>query len=373
MIGSIREYFTLSDARAIAKLVPEDTRVALHDKLALGRQRSEAADALWSNGHVAEGLRLAKQAFDATLEAIAPFEGALDSALGRRAREQLEAAETVIAPASDDEPAEPEQTESQRKEGSTDDAESGSDAAVAESVAVRSDRKDEPDWATVLRRRGLSESKLREVLEAERALRGRTLPQLDREVTAADGDLFQVLMTARRHIERVLAPATKTPSQLNWTRASRIGFAGLFATLALVGLYLALKPPTGVQVTASGYHGPEFTPDKVIDGNEATEWLLPDRQTGELELRFYPPEPITTLRIKNSHNRHYNDRATREYTVEVYSKGELAHTLDAEFPILTPRPEWVEHDIGVEEVERVVIRVRSWHRLGAGLAEIQWN
>src|SRR5690606_32108227 len=136
--------------------------------------------------------------------------------------------------------------------------------------------------------RGLSESKLREVLEAERALRGRTLPQLDREVTAADGDLFQVLMTARRHIERVLAPATKTPSQLNWTRASRIGFAGIFATLALVGLYLALKPPTGVQVTASGYHGPEFTPDKVIDGNEATEWLLPDRQTGELELRFYP-------------------------------------------------------------------------------------
>ena len=68
MIGSIREYFFLSDARATAKLVPEHARTALHDKLARGRQRSEAADALWSNGHGAEGLRLASQAFEATLE-----------------------------------------------------------------------------------------------------------------------------------------------------------------------------------------------------------------------------------------------------------------------------------------------------------------
>src|SRR5688500_10893194 len=48
----------------------EQTRKRHNDALALGRQKSEAADALWSNGLAAEGLHLAADALDATLAAI---------------------------------------------------------------------------------------------------------------------------------------------------------------------------------------------------------------------------------------------------------------------------------------------------------------
>lgn len=387
MIGSIREYFLLTDARATAKLVPEDARVALHDKLALGRQRSEAADALWSNGHVAEGLRLAAEAFDATLEAFAPFEGAVPPAADRDANAgEIGEAETILAPAPDEKgeeaddeanaesEAEASASQAASEEEKDDEPSDAAESPAMEPVALRSDRRpEEPSWAAILRRRGLSEGKTREVLEAERTLRGRTLPRLDRDVTSAEGELFQALITARRHIDRVLAPASMTPKQLSWTRASRIGFTGFIAALAVVGLYVLLKPATGVEATASGHYNPDFVADKVIDGNEGSEWLLPDRQAGWLELRITPPEAIETLRLKNSHNRHYNDRATREYTIEVYSNGQVARTIEGEFPTLSPRPDWVEHAVGVEDVERVRINVRSWHRNGGGLAEIEWD
>lgn len=340
MIGSIREYFFLNDARATAKLVPEDARASLHDKLALGRQRSEAADALWSNGHVAEGLRLASDAFEATLAAIDSFEGALAPApASQAAREAMGEAPTVLA-IDPEEPkaeadaeagaeagadADAEETEAEEAEAEEAEAEAPkAEAAEAEgepetggeapsdeapsdeapsppvaetAVALRADvRPDEPSWAAVLRRRGLSDGKTREVLEAERSLRAKVLPALDKDVGAADGELFQSLITARRHVDRVLSPASMTVGQLAWTRASRLGFTAFFVVAAVFGVYWLLKPATGVVATASAQYNNDFPPAKAVDGDVATEWLLPDRQPGQLDLRITPPQHIETDR-----------------------------------------------------------------------------
>ncbi len=428
MIGSIREYFFLSDARATAKLVPEHARTALHDKLALGRQRSEAADALWSNGHVAEGLRLASQAFEATLEAVAPFEGAVRPAQAPRDAIGDAPTELALEPvepkaeAGDDEPAAGEASAeadhdaeargdaaeaegAEADEEAADGAEAASDAkdedaegeaeddaaeasaAKAEeapareaghdgpaAVALRADaRPDEPSWAPVLRRRGLSDGKTREVLEAERTLRAKVLPALDKDVGAAEGELFQSLITARRHVDRVLAPASMTTGQLAWTRASRIGFAAFFAAVAIFGIYLLLKPAVGVEATASAHFNNDFVAAKAIDGDAATEWLLPNGEAGWLDVRITPPQRIDTVRLKNSHNRHYNDRATREYTIDLMSGDRVVRSIPGEFPTLSPRPEWVEHAAGVDDVDHIRINVRSWHRVGGGLADVEWD
>lgn len=395
LIATIREYFFLNEARATANVVPEDARAAISRQLAIGRQRSDAADALWSNGHVAEGLRLAAEAFEATIEAIAPFERAVapgsaptlgTEPLGER-RSDGEGDSAAAGGAQsgdsaddgDDETASP-ASAADSAEATAGTAEEGADAAADDGVArdvsaapTNATALDEPTWLAPLRRRGLSESKARIVLEASRALRGKVLPTLDDEVSAQEGDLFQQLVTARRHIESVLAPASMTQRQLAWTRASRMSFAALIACALVVGLYFLLRPETGVVATASSQFSNEFRAQNVIDGDEASEWLLPDRRDGWIELRIMPPEDIGTLRIKNSHNRHHNDRATHEYTIEVFANGRVAKTIDGVWPQLTPTPEWTEHAVDVEKVERIRVHVKTWHRLGGGLAEIEWD
>ncbi|HEY8432294.1 MAG TPA: discoidin domain-containing protein [Sandaracinaceae bacterium] len=413
MIGAIREYFLLSDARATAKLVPEDARAALDRQLTLGRQRAEAADALWSNGHVAEGLRLAADAFDATIAAVGRFsevvplpdrapraqparEDASAEALGAteagdegEAKPDSEAgaeateAEPADAQATSSDEARPSEAASTEVAGAPSEREPGaaepspvepSATLAAEPSAPAPPRSlDEPEWAVVLRRRGLPERKMREVVEAARARAAKTMPLLDAEVSAADGELFQQLVTARRHVERVLAPASMTPAQIRWTRVSRIGFASVLALAGAVGLWLLLRPPTGVEATASAQYNAEFPPSNVIDGNEDTEWLLPNAQAGWLDVRIMPPERIETLRLKNSHNRHFNDRATREYTIEFFSNGQRVHTIEGSWAGINPRPPWTEHQVGIDNVERIRFNVRSWHRAGAGLAEIEWE
>src|SRR5688500_3756624 len=68
---AIAEYFTLRRARALESKIGDDVRKPLADALALGRQRAEAAEVLWSSGHLAEGLRLALEALDTTVGAVA--------------------------------------------------------------------------------------------------------------------------------------------------------------------------------------------------------------------------------------------------------------------------------------------------------------
>lgn len=421
VIGSIREYFLLSEARATAKIVPEDARVALDRQLAVGRQRSEAADALWSNGHVAEGLRLAAEAFDATVASVAPFADAIappgreparaepaeaEAPAGTDARAEEPAGEgdgeaeasasdegdakdgEEAEPAQDVEPSEAEASEAddaaKSEQPAAGDGEAeGAGVSTSEPEPAREERAPEPAslgddagepaWAAVLRRRGLSEGKTREVIEAARQRSAKAFPVLDDQVTAADGELFQQLVTARRHVDRVLAPASMTPGQLAWTRVSRIGFATMLGLAVAFGVYFLLRTPAGVQATASGQWSAEFTPQHVIDGDEATEWILPDRQPGWVDLRITPPQHIETLRLKNSHNRHYNDRATNEYTVEIYSNGQVVRTIEGSWQGINPRPPWTEHAVGVDDVERIRFNVRSWHRNGGGLAEIDWD
>ena len=187
------------------------------------------------------------------------------------------------------------------------------------------------------------------------------------------GELFQKLVTARRHADQALAPGALTPREITLTQASRIAFASLVLALGLFGLFLLLRTPTGYEATASGTFGPDFPPRSVIDDDHASEWLLPDRTAGWVEVSLSPPERVEKLKLLNGHNRHFNDRAVQEYTVEVYANGELARTVEGSFEEFQTRPQWVEHALGIDGVERVRVNVRSWHRTGAALAEIDWE
>ena len=313
---SIVEYFLLSDAQAAAKRVPEDARVDIARTLGVAKRRAEAAERLWSNGHTAEGLRLAVAAFALTLEALPRFAGSTGGAL-------------------------------------------------VDGAGVAAYRK-------VLGERGLSERRIAGILEAEKLIAERELPVLDEEVEAADGELFGKIVQARGRLDAALSPAASTPKQLAWTRNWRIGLTVLAVVGAVVGVWLMNRRPEGVHAVASDYTN-VFDGPLLLDGDVDTEWQLPDRTLGYVDITIEPPVRMNTLTLRNGHNRWYNDRAVRAYRIEVYSDGDLATTIDGEFERLEPDPEPVTHDVGVDSVSRLRFNVRSWHRIGAALAEISWE
>ena len=73
----IGEYFTLKAAAATQRKLGEPARKEIEGALALGRQRAEGAEALWSNGHTAEALRLAVESLFETVKAAPVYGGAL--------------------------------------------------------------------------------------------------------------------------------------------------------------------------------------------------------------------------------------------------------------------------------------------------------
>ncbi len=199
-------------------------------------------------------------------------------------------------------------------------------------------------------------------------------PRLDAEVTADHAAAFHKVLAARVAIDREVHPAALTVAQIGAKRRNRIALAVFVALVAIVGSYLALRRPTGTFADASAYFGnnDQFAPANAIDGNPDTEWLLPDHTTGWLEVNIGPPRRIAAVSIVNASNQPHEDRATREYTIEVWAHGELARSVEGTLPFSTARNP-VRHQVDVDDAERVRVIVRSWHQLGAGLAELSFE
>lgn len=314
-MSTVSEFFLLRAADQTAKRTPEDRRLEVLRELSLGRQRAEAADALWTNGHTAEGLRLAAEAFRATRLAL-----------------------DVLHPA--DEP----------------------------------DDEEESPLRAQLASAGMGEERRAKVVAAAEAIADAELPLLDDEVTKEQGALFRELVAARKRLDEVVAPASLTPRQVGWTRRLRVGAATAALLAVLLVLFLLFGPGRGIEATASATWGPqEGLAEFAVDGNPETEWQLPNRQTGWLEVTLSPPERIETLRLLNGHNDGYNDRAIRTAVVELYTEEGLAGRHEERWDAIVPRPEWREIEVGVDAVERIRVVVGGFHREGAALAEIEWR
>jgi len=178
----------------------------------------------------------------------------------------------------------------------------------------------------------------------------------------------------QRDIAETITPSLSSPRAIRATRWARVIGLVVLVIGGSVGGYLGTRTPPGIHATASGQWSPEFGgPEGAIDGDPNTEWQSPNGEAGWVEITIEPPAHINTLRILNGHNRHYNDRAVRDATVEVYADGELAHTFDHAWPQLVPSPEWIEEPVNLDQVDRIRFVAHAFHNQGVALAEIQWN
>ncbi len=371
----VKEWFLLKQAAEEAKGRPASAREAVAEGLALGRQRADAAEALWSNGHAAEGLRLAVDALECTLGAAEAL------GVGGPVKKTPVAA---IAEALDDADEPDSETDSEADAeadaGAEPEADSEADSDSEAEAEVEAEAEAEPDafadWKTVLRARGLDAERLERVKMSKASLSEAALPALDGAVSAAHAELYKDVSRGRQDVDRVLSSASMTLGQIRWRRMQRWATTATVIAACLVGTWLMVRTPHRVFSTASAFYrnDAQFSPDNVFDGDEHTEWLLNDRQTGWVEGRLSPARSISAVRILNGHNRHYNDRAVKGYKIELFdSSGNKLTEIEGEFERLAPAPEWVSHPAEFDDVERIRISVTSSHRLGASLAEVAWD
>ena len=418
-VARVRETLLLQHALADANKTSATTRHSLARALELARQRAEAADTLWANGHAAEAYRLAAQAFEATLAAArvasngaaqatqtpaSRVEPALDTtvpaAVQKRsdeARGHDSSAEKVATKGVDgDAHVDSEHIEAGVEVGLPPPLGAGPEAPLRpeplrseplrseplrseplRSEPLRSESWRSESWRSAFASRGVSPSILAEAdeLVGDRLLR-RPLPEYDDSLTPEHAETFRDAMRVRQRLHDALVPASLTPRALRVKRALRWVALAAAGILAVVALYWMVRTPHEIAATASAYfaNSPEFAPSKSIDGDEHSEWLLPDRTTGWLEVSLSPPRAISKVRIKNGHNRHFNDRATRAYELELFdSDGQVVAAEAGEFERLDPESPWAEHAVGGSDISRIRVTVESFHRTGAAIAEIDWG
>src|SRR5262249_54028078 len=146
------------------------------------------------------------------------------------------------------------------------------------------------------------------------------------------------------------------------SRFTTVVTALALVTLASGSLYFLLHRGEGVPVTASATfeNSSLFAPKRIADGRLGTYWLLPNGTPGWVEVQIVPPRHLSRIRLLNSLNPPYNDRATREYTLEIHSGNGPSRVIEGSFDFSTS-PKFVEHPVDIDAVDRIRFVVRSYY------------
>ena len=218
--------------------------------------------------------------------------------------------------------------------------------------------------------RGLADAQAAEVDAAVTATAGLAVPELDAELPIESDDDFARARDATETIVRELAFVGSSSSSL--TNRSRLRVLGTVLTLVALGVlgYYASRTPLRLRATGSAPLHPSFAAEFAVDGRDDTRFLLPNEATGYLDLQVTPRRRISGISLLNSLNEPYNDRSTKDYAIEVYSRGHLAKRITGSF-VYTLHPERVRHAVGVDQVDRIRVLVLSHHRTGGGFSEIE--
>lgn len=192
------------------------------------------------------------------------------------------------------------------------------------------------------------------------ALLARPIVVRDRDVSPGD------VRDARVALELVLEQGREA-------RAAGLRVAAaVAAVLVLVALVLALWPAPAITARASGVYAdlPGFGPAMAIDGDPETSWLLPNDEAGSMVVVFREPRHVSLVRVRSTTNAPWDDRGTRDYVVELARGTEILATASGDFTWAgrtTPNT----HALEADGVDRVRVRIETWHREGGGLAELE--
>ncbi len=242
-----------------------------------------------------------------------------------------------------------------------------------ESARVHARAKQKRDAADALWIAGFSAEALRLATEARDLLgvasEAEALPALDSDVTPEQSERFHALQSETaalldKQLADVVDPAAIRRMQIN-----RIAVTAAIALSVIGAATVFLRTPHMLKAEASANWDARYDASKGVDGSDRSDWLLPDRTSGWLEVQILPRRKIKRLHVTNARNVPYNDRATNEFHVDVFDKGQLVKQFDGKFDGFSPDPVTRTFDIGMK-ADKVRLTVKSFYVSGGGFAEV---
>jgi hypothetical protein len=126
-----------------------------------------------------------------------------------------------------------------------------------------------------------------------------------------------------------------------------------------------------VRVRASDAYSPSAPASYAVDGLDNTEWLLPDRALGWIDVYLPRSRHIRRVQVLNGHNRAYLDRATQRFRVTAYADDHPLATAEGEFARIKPGRSEVTVKLDARGATRLRLEVLSFFGTGAAIAEIE--
>lgn len=174
---------------------------------------------------------------------------------------------------------------------------------------------------------------------------------------------------ALRRVHRALRPLAWDAREVH--RVTRDRRAVLVATVVAFVLtaFLSVRILRAPKATASAILAAGYSANAAIDGDPESEWLLPDKSPGWLDLHVRPGRYVTRVRLINALNPPFGDRATERYSVIAYRNGVQIGKIDGAFRD-EPGVRAVQDVFLRDRVDRIRIEVTSFFRNGGGLSEV---
>ncbi len=140
-------------------------------------------------------------------------------------------------------------------------------------------------------------------------------------------------------------------------RVGRMAIPGKVAASATLG------PPDG-DYRAAGLFDSSVTEDACVD-----YWLLPDRQTGHVDVTLQGLEPVAKVLILNTQNGYSLDRATDLARIDLLARGAIVASREMR---LRSYPDWTEFEFGgPARADALRVGIVSFRGKGGGLNEIK--
>lgn len=234
-----------------------------------------------------------------------------------------------------------------------------------------------PESYAILRH-GLSDAA--RLLHGARDVRAGLLAEID--ALLAEAQALPAPLTrsdfSRAHaawLERARVESHRLRRELARSRYSRVRRN---AWLAACGVALVIAGALGFRAwerrvyafAAESYSSAEYPASHAVDGQRATEWLLPDGKRGHIDLSLATRRPVHAVTIINSHNRAYMDRAIKTALVTVYDDNRQVDRAEVTFDKVETRPAPKRVALKGAEGTRVRILIKDHHGIGGGIADV---
>jgi hypothetical protein len=185
------------------------------------------------------------------------------------------------------------------------------------------------------------------------------------------GELPDDFETIWAETERLASFTTRRRLLPRARKRIRIALALVLGATLLAAMLITLRVWYRPRAIASAVLSWEFPAAHAVDGLQATEWLLPDKTTGWLDVVFPSPRDIQKVTILNVHNRYFADRASKRVRVTAFDEFSTLGSVEGQYDRIVPKRSPLDLRLRVKGATRLRVEVLSSFDRGGGIAEVE--